>query len=120
MVTFRKHALSLNEQIQTLTARGLVVTDPVRAKRYLKNISYFRLSAYTRPFYIPGSGDDHRFIAGTSFDDVLNLYIFDRELETFLESYQRKYPDSPVQPPLWMALELLSFKQISELFANLR
>ncbi|WP_252178868.1 Abi family protein [Endozoicomonas sp. 4G] len=180
MVAFKKHALSLDEQIHTLSARGLVVTDPVRAKHYLKNISYFRLSAYTRPFYIPGSGDEHRFISGTSFDDVLRLYIFDRELrlllldaierievalraqltqvlatrhgphgyldsnifkshynhqwliselkskserreiEAFLKSYQQKYPDSPVQPPLWMALELLSFKQISELFANLR
>lgn len=152
-------------------------TDSPKAKRYLKNISYFRLSAYTRPFYIPSNTDDHRFISGTTFDDVLKLYIFDRELrlllldaierievslraqmtqvlathhgphgyllaaalfdsryrhdwladelkqkseqrevETFLNSYRRKYPRSPVQPPLWMALELLSFGQISNYF----
>lgn len=180
MTIFSKHALSLNEQIQTLSDRGLVISDPVRAKRYLKNISYFRLSAYTRPFYIPTGTDKHQFIPDTTFDDILNLYIFDRELrlllldaierievalraqmtqvlatrhgphgylepllfddryrhdwlltelrqkserreiETFLNSYRRKYPDSPIQPPLWMALELLSFRQVSELLANLR
>ena len=182
MTIFSKDAASLDQQITTLIARGLIINQPDRAKRYLANISYFRLSAYTRPFYIPADSHftEHQFIPDTSFDDVLGLYIFNRELrlllldaierievalraqltqtlstkygpfgyldsnvfdtrykhdfllaeldrkvksrdiEIFLSSYRHKYPDSPSQPPFWMASELLSFGQISMLFAMLR
>ncbi|MCY4471289.1 MAG: Abi family protein [Kistimonas sp.] len=182
MKTFSKDVLSLDQQIDTLVGRGLVIEQENRVKRYLGDISYFRLSAYTKPFCIPAvtDADSHQFVPGTSFDDVLSLYIFDREvrlllldaierlevslraqltqtlamrhgafgylnrdifdtrynhdrlrdelkrkagsrnLESFFESCRRKYPHSSDYPPIWMALELLSFGQISILFSNLR
>jgi len=179
MSDFLKPAHSIEEQIQTLCDRGLNVPDLDRARHYLANISYFRLSAYTRPFYQPNLSE-HRFLDGTSFEDVLDLYVFDRELrlllldaierlevalraqltntlaehhgphgyldpgifdtrynhawllaklesastgrevEIFLAHYRKKYPSAPSQPPIWMAGELLTFKEVSILLSNLR
>src|SRR5690606_19356405 len=59
------------------------IPDDARARHYLANISYYRLSAYARRFYVPNEAE-HRFIAGASFDDALSLYVFDRELRLLL------------------------------------
>lgn len=81
MKTYSKPPLSLNEQVFLWEKRGLCVRDNEREriKRYLQFISYYRLSPYTLPFQIPGSSD-HQFKANTFFDDILDLYVFDREL----------------------------------------
>ena len=83
MTTFDKPAKTLDEHLALLKARGLRIPDKARARHYLANISYYRFSAYTRPFYIPKEGD-HRFLSETTFDDILTLYIFDRELRLLL------------------------------------
>lgn len=61
-----------------LVDRGLVVPDPDRARRYLQHIGYYRLSPYTIPFQ--QGRPDHRLREGTTFDEVLDLYVFDRAL----------------------------------------
>ncbi|MBT8419662.1 MAG: Abi family protein [Gammaproteobacteria bacterium] len=179
MALFNKPAYTIDQHLALLQQRGMEIPDEPRAQHYLANIGYYRLSAYTRTFYQPGS-DEHRFVPGTCFDHILDLYVFDRELrlllldaierieialraqlastfaehygphgylnpdlfntryrhdwlidklnsevqsrqfETFLAHYRRKYTAAPPQPPIWMAVELLSFKEISTLFANLR
>lgn len=56
--------------------------DRARAEHFLTHISYYRLRAYWLPFEIrqqPGQ-DGHAFRPGTTFDDVIALYVFDREL----------------------------------------
>ena len=176
---FSKPSFTIEQQISLLRERGLHIPDENRTKRYLSNIGYFRLSAYTRPFYQPNTST-HTFIENTAFDDILRLYVFDRELrlllldaierievalraqlantlaehygphgyleptifdtrykhdwllekleytgsqrdiEPFLLHYQHKYSSAPTQPPIWMAVELLSFKEVSTLLANLR
>jgi abortive infection bacteriophage resistance protein len=69
------------EQIQLLTERGMVITDPESALTYLSHIGYYRLRGYWIPFEAPDDGGNaHRFREGTTFDQVLNLYTFDREL----------------------------------------
>ncbi|MCE9681134.1 Abi family protein [Halomonas alkalisoli] len=72
MSDFHKPAHSIKEQIATLSSRGLVIPDEARVHHYLANISYFRLSAYTRPFYQPGR-QEHCFLEGTSFKEVSTL-----------------------------------------------
>jgi abortive infection bacteriophage resistance protein len=180
MTAFDKPAQSIDQHLDTLRQRGLAIHDEARARHYLGNISYYRLSAYTRPFYQP-EHSEHAFLQNTCFDDVLHLYLFDRELrlllldaierqevalraqlsntlaehhgphgyldatlfdtrydhgwlikklgndetkarevESFLAHYRSKYTDAPSQPPIWMAVELLTFKEVSTLFANLR
>lgn len=64
------------EQVQLWESRGLTVENPERAIRYLTNISYYRLSAYAIPF----QSEKDIFNQGTTFSQILNLYLFDREL----------------------------------------
>lgn len=73
---YNKPSLSFDDQINLLENRGLIIPDKTKAKNYLSNISYYRLSAYMLPLRQIGSED---FLPNTTFDDVLNLYLFDRE-----------------------------------------
>lgn len=78
---FEKPAKTPDEHIELLQARGLDVPDVDRAKHYLKFIGYYRLSAYCKPYLILYQDDqDHSFKPGTGFDQILELYIFDRRL----------------------------------------
>ncbi|MGB7201042.1 MAG: Abi family protein [Pyrinomonadaceae bacterium] len=78
---YEKPALTFEKQIELLESRGLRVTDKSRAANYLSNISYYRLSAYMLPLKVSGSDD---FIDGTTFDEVLGLYLFDREFRLLI------------------------------------
>ncbi|MGI6877901.1 Abi family protein [Microbacterium sp. gxy059] len=75
---YDKPPMELDDLVDRLVDRGLVVPDRDRARRYLRHIGYYRLSPYTIPFQQGGS--DHLLRDGTSFDDVLDLYVFDRTL----------------------------------------
>jgi len=75
---YTKPALSLDELIQRLSERGLNIADRERAAHHLRHIGYYRLSPYTIPFQ--RSRQSHLFRAGARFDDVIDLYVFDRML----------------------------------------
>ena len=75
--TYEKYALSHHDLLERLRQRGLQVPNEERALRYLRHIGYFRLSPYVIPFKV---GETDRIKTGTAFDDVLSLYVFDREL----------------------------------------
>jgi len=75
---YNKPALTYAQQIQQLRARGMDIADEDSARFYLQHFNYYRLGAYWLPFEIDHGS--HRFKPGTRFDDVLALYIFDREL----------------------------------------
>jgi abortive infection bacteriophage resistance protein len=77
-LTYEKPPLGLDELVSRLEERGLGIPDPVRARRYLQHIGYFRLSPYTIPFQ--QGGPNHLFREAVAFDDVLDLYVFDRTL----------------------------------------
>jgi len=77
--SYDKPALTIDEQIDLLFNRGLSIPDRGRAAHYLRYISYYRLSIYARTLQVPDS-TEHQFQDGTTFDDVLKLYTFDREL----------------------------------------
>jgi abortive infection bacteriophage resistance protein len=79
---FAKPALSFTEQVTVLQGRGMIVDDPARAEFYLRHLNYYRLGAYWLPFEADHAS--HTFRAGTRFEDVLNLYVFDRELRLLL------------------------------------
>lgn len=74
---YGKPPLGHGELVGRMRERGLVIPDEVRAERYLRSLGYYRLSPYMIPFRRPESDD---FRAGVSFDDVLDLYVFDRKL----------------------------------------
>lgn len=75
---FAKPPKSFDEQIDLLTERGMAVPDRPRARHYLSHLNYYRLGAYWLPF--EQDHDGHQFRPGTTFEQVLGLYVFDREL----------------------------------------
>lgn len=78
-MNYTKPPISIADQIALLVQRGLAVPDPAKAALYLSNISYYRLRAYTYPLQ-DNTQANHPFRAGSTFDQVLDLYVFDREL----------------------------------------
>lgn len=76
--TYNKPALALDDLVDRFADRGLGIPDRDRATRYLRHLGYYRLSPYTIPFQVAGT--DHEFRDGVAFDDVLDLYVFDRSL----------------------------------------
>lgn len=166
----------MEQQIQQLSARGLVINNPQRAAHLLQNISYYRLSGYWHPFLV--DKEKHLFKSGALFENSFKLYCFDRELraliiselekieiavrasiihvlseqigpfgylsptiyknpqkfcdqlhpklneefsrsdEEFIRAFRTKYLD-PL-PPVWMAMEIVSFGTLSKLFSYLK
>ncbi|MFK4299067.1 abortive infection bacteriophage resistance protein [Arthrobacter sp. GAS37] len=76
--SYNKPPMTLDELVGRLSERGLRIPDASRAARYLRHIGYYRLSPYTIPFQ--QGRPDHLFREETAFDDVLDLYVFDRAL----------------------------------------
>ena len=79
---FNKSHKSVKEQAELLKARGLKIKDTALAEHYLLHLNYYRLAGYCLPF--EQSHSPQRFVAETHFEDILNLYTFDRELRLLL------------------------------------
>ena len=83
---YTKQPLTLQQQLDKLSKRGLLFDDELLAKQYLSNISYYRLRAYTYPFQENHDlSADHRFIrTDIHFSDIIDLYCFDRRLRSLM------------------------------------
>ena len=172
---FTKPPTSLDQQIDILTQRGMVVSNKEQAKHFLQHMNYYRLSGYWLPF--EASHNPHQFQANTNFDQIIDLYIFDRELRLLVmdaiervevsvrtqwalylsQKYgahahldsnlfkdQQKYLRTlgkltseigrsreafighlidtydETTPPIWAIVEVISFGQLSQFYANLK
>lgn len=83
---YQKQPSTITEQIAKLEERGLLFDDKALAAKYLSNISYYRLRAYTYPFQNnTDEALDHQFTRDDiSFQDIINLYVFDRRLRSLV------------------------------------
>lgn len=79
---FSKKAFTLNEQVKQLQERGLDIPNSNLAKRYLANISYYRLGEYW--YVMQENKEEHTFKPNSRFRDVISLYNFDAELRLLL------------------------------------
>lgn len=79
---FAKPPTTCAEQVALLQRRGMIVDDVAQAEFYLQHLNYYRLVAYWLPF--EADHGTHQFKPGARFSEVLNLYIFDRELRLLL------------------------------------
>lgn len=172
---FGKPPTTLDEQVDILIQRGMTVTDRKEAKTYLQHLNYYRLSGYWLPFEV--SRSPHKFDPGTDFRQIIELYVFDRELrllvldavervevslrtqwayhlsqrygphahlnsglfddqnrylstlgslareigrsrETFIQHLIDTYDETT--PPIWAIVEVISFGQLSQFYANLK
>lgn len=73
---YDKPPISFEQQLTLMQTRGLQVNNEERARRYLSQISYYRLSAY----FLPYQKEKDKFNCGVTFDNILDTYTFDREL----------------------------------------
>lgn len=77
---FSKPSISVDEQILLLQSRGIQIIDKELAAHYLKYIGYYRLSGYANYFKIA----ENRYHEGTTFEQILEHYVFDRKLRIIL------------------------------------
>lgn len=81
--SFAKPYSSPGQIVQTLKSRGMLMKDEHRVENYLMNIGYHRLSAYIYPFY-KSPKSELVLKEGTTFEQVLTLYRFDKKLRILL------------------------------------
>lgn len=79
---FVKPATTHAAQVELLRSRGMAVDDDAAAEFHLRHLNYYRLRAYWLPFEEDPA--THRFISGTNFQQVIDLYGFDRELRSLV------------------------------------
>ncbi len=81
---FGKKSLLINDQIDLLTKRKLRINNLDQARFCLETVGYYRLSAYFKPFLVENDNDDHLFKPDSTFEQIWQIYVFDRELRLHL------------------------------------
>ena len=66
---------TIDEQLEILRGKGLVINDYDKSSEILLRENYFFLNGYRSPFLINGT---KRFIDGTTFEELYALFTFDR------------------------------------------
>ena len=74
----KKTFKTLDEQIEILKSRGLIINDMDKAKDVLLRENYFFISGYRHLFN--RSWKDINFIPGTTFDELYSMFVFDRKM----------------------------------------
>ncbi len=121
MKIYSKHPTSISEQLELLIERGLLIQNYEDDARQLQVIGYYRLTGYLKPFQI-----NDRFNEGTTINQVLDLYDYDRKLRLcLLGALERIEIAFKAIVNYYMSLkygthwyELLRFSQIRELITN--
>jgi len=81
MEKYTKPSLPYTKQVDLLKSRGLVIVDQSAAERFLKQVSYYRFSAYCLPFEVTR----HQFKPKVTFEQIAKLYEFDRRLRFLID-----------------------------------
>ncbi|MFJ1389954.1 Abi family protein [Capnocytophaga canimorsus] len=82
-----KEAKSLDEQIQILRDRGMILDcGEDKVKEHLLDIGYYRLGFYWFPFEKDNNSNDrkHCFVPDTKFSTIIDLYYLDVDLRHLL------------------------------------
>lgn len=80
--TFQKPSLSIVQQLELLSSRGLIISDKKFAAHHLEFISYYRFCGYAIPFEIKLIGGEKCYLVGTSFEQVFSRYLVDSTLRS--------------------------------------
>ena len=73
---------TLDEQIDILRSKGLIINDEEKAKEILFRENYFFVSGYRHLFM--KSFKDKFFIKGTTFEELYATFVFDRNLRNIM------------------------------------
>jgi abortive infection bacteriophage resistance protein len=89
-LNYAKPALTYTEQLDLLESRGMNILNRDSAEFYLRHCNYYRLSGYFYFFYdknqnnVGGQIKRDYFKSGTSFEDIIKIYVMDKYLRTLL------------------------------------
>ena len=76
---------TIDEQVDILQKKGLVVEDEPKAREILFRENYFFISGYRHLFMTKESGK--KFLPGTTFDELYATFLFDRAIRnTFFKN----------------------------------
>ena len=77
-----KKPKSIEEQIELLKNRGMQFRNILKAPHFLSNISYYRLKGYW--WEMQKDSKEHIFKENVFFEDVIDLYNFDRHFRSIV------------------------------------
>lgn len=83
MYQYPKKILSIPQQIQSYIDAGMEVTSYAEVEKALKSVGFYRLRGYSFNLY---DNAVKKYIPGTKFEDVFNLYQFDEKLSVLIFS----------------------------------
>lgn len=69
---------NLDEQIEILKSKGIIIKNEESAKEILLKENYFFISGYRHLFM--KDGKDKYFIQGTTFKELYSMFVFDRNI----------------------------------------
>lgn len=73
--------MTIDEQIENLKSLGLIINDEDKAKVFLNDVSYFRL---IKAFGLGLKQNNSKYIEGTTFDEIVELYLFNANFRQLL------------------------------------
>ncbi len=88
----RKTAITIDEQLNRLQKRGMIIADKEHARKVLSSVSYYRMGFYWYRFEIPQYRKKgiHKFRKDTTWEKVEALYNFDDRFRNLLSYYLQK------------------------------
>ena len=81
----KKEFKTIDEQIEVLKNKGLIIEDETYAKEILLKENYFFINGYRLIFM--NSITDRTFIKGTTFRELYSLFLFDRYVRNIIFKY---------------------------------
>ena len=76
---------TLDEQVDILEKKGLIIKDKGLAREILFRENYFFISGYRHLFMV--KFNDKKFITGTTFEELYATFVFDRAIRnTFFKN----------------------------------
>lgn len=77
-----KNFKTINEQVEILKNKGLIIEDEISVKETLLRENYFFIMGYRHVFMT--SPKERKFMPGTTFDEVYSLFTFDRNFRNII------------------------------------
>ncbi len=75
---------NLDEQIEIMRSKGLIINDEDKTKQILFRENYFFINGYRHMFMTPNK---EKFISGTTFEELYATFVFDRRLRNIMFKY---------------------------------
>ena len=81
---YSKRPFTIEEHIEILKERKLIIPNEDRATKYLNSIGYFRITGYMYHLQDP---ETNFFNKDITFDKIIDLYKFDKKLRAIIIEY---------------------------------